>query len=92
MTDTVLVAGPETLKSLPVPVKVTVCVAGAASSANVSVAVRVPAPCGVNVIFTTQLAEVATGVAVAQVVPPPIVKSDAFVPLIAGATEKCSDA
>jgi hypothetical protein len=86
------VLGPDTVKSLPVPCRVTVCVVGVASSVKVSVAVRDPEAVGVNVTFTAQVPEPGTGVAVVQVVPLATAKSDAFVPVMVAATEKCSDA
>jgi hypothetical protein len=70
------------------PVRPTVCVEPGTpllSSVNVSVAVRVPAADGVNVTLQVQDPFVGATVApLVQVVPPPaMVKSPAFVPVIA---------
>jgi len=84
-------ACPVAVKSTPTPFRVTVCVPDAASSVSVRVAgPRGPAAPGVMVIFTTQVPpEPATGLATVQVEVFAIAKSAAFVPVIAGATEKC---
>jgi hypothetical protein len=82
---------PVAVKSTPTPFRVTVCVPVAASSLSVRVAgPRGPTAPGVMVVFSTQVPpEPATGVAVVQVEVFAIPKSAAFVPEIAGATEKC---